>query len=332
MSMMSTLAPSTPNTLSVRGLTTEVSLENEWFPVVRDIDLEIRPGQTLGVVGESGSGKTMLALTILGLLPETGVRVGKGSVELHGQNLMTTPRTQLRALLGKRIAAVFQDPLTSLNPLFTVGDQIREVIRRHSNLNRRDANDRAASLLEAVRIPDPQRRLRSYPHELSGGQRQRVAIAIAIANEPELLVLDEPTTALDVTVQAEILELLRELQDRMGMAMLFITHDLGVARAVCDRIAVMYAGRIMEEASAEELLAEPLHPYTRRLIACAPRLGHADELLPIPGMPPAIGREITGCPFADRCDIVMPECRLAPIDFRVFGDRRVACLRPGEKP
>ena len=318
--------------LSVRGLVTEVRIQRRWFPVVRDVSFDIERGRTLGVAGESGSGKTMLALSILGLLPQSGVRISSGSVKLEGSELVDAPPARIRALLGQKIAAVFQDPLTSLNPLFTVGDQIAEVIRRHNDIGRRNARARAMQLLDAVRIDRASRRLRSYPHELSGGQRQRVAIAIAIANEPSLLVADEPTTALDVTVQAGILDLLADLQQRMGMAMLFITHDLEVARDISDRVAVMYAGRIVEGAATEELILSPLHPYSRRLINCAPQLGRPGDLAPIPGMPPAVDQIPVGCPFADRCDMVIPACREQHIEVIGIGDRRVACLRPGQRP
>ena len=336
---MSTVAPvpSAPGTppalLTVRGLTTEVKgPDASWFPVVREVDLEIPEGRTLGVAGESGSGKTMLALTILGLLPQSGVRVAAGRVDLDGTDLIRASAKQIRVLLGRRMSAVFQDPLTSLNPLFTVGEQISEAIRRHGDVTRRAASIRAGELLESVHIDNVARRLRAYPHELSGGQRQRAAIAIAIANEPALLIADEPTTALDVTVQADILDLLAELQRRMGMAMLFITHDLGVARDIADRVVVMYAGGIMEEAGTEELAEDPAHPYTRRLMSCAPRLGHRGELRPIPGMPPALDHLPPGCPFADRCDVVTAGCRVDKVELTPVGDRRVACIRPGARP
>lgn len=318
--------------LSVRGLVTEVITRSQRLVVLRGIDLDLDVRTTLGIAGESGSGKTMLALSILGLLARPAVRVTAGAIKFEGVDLVGAPPSYVRNLLGRRLSAVFQDPQTSLNPLFTVGEQIREVIRRHQRLSRHSADIRSGELLELVKIAEPTKRLRSYPHELSGGQRQRVAIAIAIANEPALLVADEPTTALDVTVQAEILELLAELRDRMGMSMLFISHDLGVIREICDRVVVMYAGRIVEESTAHELFRSPLHPYTRRLIECMPAVGQRAQSRPIPGMPPAMDSLPVGCAFADRCDVAEPRCEL--VDPRLVGDSKhsVACVKPGAKP
>ncbi len=318
--------------LSVQGLTTEVRGPGGWFPVVRSADLRLDRGETLAVAGESGSGKSMLALSILGLLPASGVRIASGRVELNGLDLLAEPAARVRAMLGRTMSAVFQDPMTSLNPVFTVGDQIVEVIRRHSSMGRRSALDRAAELLDAVRIDNAPKRVRAYPHELSGGQRQRVAMAIAVANEPDLLIADEPTTALDVSVQAEIIDLLDELQERIGMSMLFITHDLGVAQDISDRVAVMYAARIIELADSSELFANPLHPYTRRLMECAPTLGKRSRLAPIPGVPPPLQSLPAGCAFAERCDIADHACRTGTIPLTDLADRHVACIRPGERP
>ncbi|CAN5887046.1 ABC transporter ATP-binding protein [soil metagenome] len=318
--------------LDVRGLTTEVEARGQRFDVLRGIDLTISRGETFGVAGESGSGKTMLALSILGLLPQPQVRVTSGSVTFEGMDLVTAPAKYVRSLLGHRMSAVFQDPLTSLNPLFTVGDQIGEVLRRHGNVSRRAAATRARELLEAVHISQAEQRVRSYPHELSGGQRQRVAIAIAIANEPALLVADEPSTALDVTVQAEILDLLDELQQRMGMSILFITHDLGVVQDICDRLVVMYAGRIVEHASTDRVFASPQHPYTRRLMECVPRLGRHTEPRPIPGMPPPLNDLPQGCTFHPRCDVGEPRCQQQDVHLTGEPEHQAACIKPGARP
>lgn len=328
----SSTPPQMSPVLEVRGLTTEVHGPSGWFPVVRSADLRLDRGETLAIAGESGSGKSMLALSILGLLPASGVRIESGRVALNGLDLLSEAPGRVRALLGRTMSAVFQDPMTSLNPVFTVGDQIVEVIRRHSRMGRRSALERATELLDAVRIDNASKRVRAYPHELSGGQRQRVAMAIAVANEPDLLIADEPTTALDVSVQAEILELLEELRERIGMSMLFITHDLGVAKDISDRVAVMYAARIVELADSSELFANPLHPYTRRLMECAPAIGRRNRLAPIPGVPPPLQALPAGCAFAERCDIGDHACRTGPIPLTDLGDRHVACIRPGERP
>lgn len=318
--------------LKIENLVTEVHSQSEWFPVVRDVNLEIHPGKTMGLVGESGSGKTMLAMSILGLLPKETSRIPQGRIEFQGDDMLTKSPREKRTILGNRLSAVFQDPLTSLNPLFTIGNQMREVIRQHNTITKHDAHRRVIELLDAVHIPDATNRVSAYPHELSGGQRQRVAIAMAIANEPELLICDEPTTALDVTIQAEILELFHELQERMGMAMLFITHDLGVARDICDDISVMYAARIIESGEAQKVLNTPQHPYTRGLLKCVPRLGDTESLEPIPGFPPPLNQLPDGCSFADRCDVADVLCRTGRIEDRIAAGRQVVCIRPGETP
>ena len=322
------------NLLEVRDLRTHFTVEGETFRAVDGIDLDIARGEAVALVGESGSGKTVTAMSVLQLIPDPPGRIVGGRVLLDGEDLVTASDAELRAVRGGRIACVFQDPQTTLNPVLRVGHQIVEMLRAHGGLSRQQARARARELLEAVRIPDPERRLDEYPHQLSGGMRQRVVIAMALANDPDLLIADEPTTALDVTVQAEILDLLVELRERTGMALLFITHDLGVVAELCDRVVVMYAGRVVEQADTATLFADPKHPYTRRLIGCTPRLGSGrHDLTTIPGLPPALNDLPSGCAFAPRCDVVEDACRAAPVPLTDLGaDRSVRCLRPGAQP
>jgi peptide/nickel transport system permease protein len=233
----------------------------------------------------------------------------------------------LQHLRGNRIAYIFQNPMTSLNPLITVGEQIAETVRYHQAVSRQAAMDRARELMEQVQIPNARERLTSYPHELSGGMRQRVGIAMALANEPDVIIADEPTTALDVTIQAQILKLLDELRRTHGVSLVFISHDFGVISELCDRVVVMYAGQVVESGTVDEIYRRPLHPYTRRLMACVPRIGERQRpLVPIPGLPPALDDLPTGCRFADRCDQVTDECRAAPIDLRHQGNRSARCV------
>jgi peptide/nickel transport system permease protein len=320
--------------LSVRDLRTHFTVEGRTFRAVDGLDLDIAAGEAVALVGESGSGKTVTAMSVLQLIPDPPGRIVSGSVRLDGEDLVTAEARRLRDVRGGRIACVFQDPQTTLNPVLRVGAQIVEMLRAHSDLSRTDARQRARELLEAVRIPDPQRRLDEYPHQLSGGMRQRVVIAMALANDPDLLIADEPTTALDVTVQAEILDLLIELRERTGMALLFITHDLGVVAELCDRVVVMYAGRVVEEATTAALFADPKHPYTRQLIDCTPTLGSGRrDLATIPGLPPALDDLPPGCAFAPRCDVVEQRCHAAPVALTDLGSgHQVRCLRPGARP
>ncbi len=326
--------PDTTSLLEVRGLRTEFVVEDEVYRAVDGVDLTIGPGESVGLVGESGSGKTVTAMSILQLIPDPPGRIVGGSIEIDGVDLVRAPERVLRQVRGGRIACVFQDPLTSLNPVLPVGDQLTEMMRAHQDLDRRAARRRARELLDAVHIPHAERRLEEYPHELSGGMRQRVMIAMALANDPELLIADEPTTALDVTVQAEILDLLRELRERTGMSLLFITHDFGVVAELCDRVVVMYAGRVVEQAPVDKVFADAAHPYTRRLVDCMPRLGEGRrDLEVIPGLPPALNRLPDGCAFAERCDVVEEACRRGTIALEGYGeDRMVRCIRPGARP
>jgi peptide/nickel transport system ATP-binding protein len=285
-------------------------------------------GRTLGIVGESGSGKSVLALSIMRLLPPSA-RIRAGRVLFEGADLLDLPEAAMRALRGKRIAMIFQEPMTSLNPAFTIGDQIVEAIAAHEPAPRARLRERAVAALARVRIPDAARRAGDYPHQLSGGQRQRVMIAMALACNPDLLIADEPTTALDVTVQAEILDLLRALQGESGMAMILITHDLGVVAEMADEVAVMYAGRIVEEAPATLLFDDPQHPYTLGLLGSLPRLDAEVERLPvIEGTTPPADAWPSGCRFHPRCGFAEPACAASVPPSRPLGPaHRVACRR-----
>ena len=287
---------------ALRGLTAAVPGEKAAVHLVEDVSLHVHAGETLAVVGESGSGKTVTFTSALGLLPKPG-RVIAGEALLEGEDLLRLPAEALRQRRGARIGMVFQDPLTGLNPVFTVGEQIAEVLRAHLPIGRRAARDRAAELLARVQIPDPGRRIGDYPHQFSGGMRQRVLIAMAIALGPRVLIADEPTTALDVTVQAQVLDLLTDLRRAAGMAMVLITHDLGVVARQADRVAVMYAGRVVETGTVAEVFAAPRHPYTISLFRSVPDLDApaGTPLAPIAGAPPDPARRPSGCAFAPRC-------------------------------
>jgi len=296
---------------------------------VRGVSLSIAPGETVGLVGESGSGKSVTSLAILGLIQLPG-KICSGDIRWKGRSLLDKQgRRYARSIRGKELAVVFQDPMTSLNPLFTVGQQIGEVLRRHLGLSREQAGKRVIELLELVGIPSAQERARSRPHELSGGMRQRVMIAMALACEPEVLIADEPTTALDVTIQAQILELIADLQHQLGLAVLLITHDLGVVAGVCKRVVVMYGGKVVENGPAEELFERPGHPYTVGLLRSTPRLDVVrSRLVGIDGSPPHMVDPPTGCPFHPRCPIAEPRCEheMPPLGRYDHG-REVACWR-----
>ena len=276
------------------------------------VDLDVPNGSTLGLVGESGCGKSVTSLAIMGLLPKQSAEI-TGSIRFDGFDLLNVPDQTLRDLRGNRLAMIFQEPMTSLNPSFTIGDQIVETILRHRGGTRSAARRRAIELLRRVHIPSPERRIDEYPHKLSGGMRQRVMIAMALACDPQLLIADEPTTALDVTLQAQILDLMRELKAQSGAAIILITHDLGVVAEVCDEVAVMYAGEIVERASVDELFANPQHPYTVGLLGSIPRLGRrTSHLATIEGMVPNMTNPPPGCRFAARCPFVSEACTAAP--------------------
>jgi oligopeptide/dipeptide ABC transporter ATP-binding protein len=293
---------------------------------VDDVTLSLDQGQTLGIVGESGSGKTTLALTLLRMLPPAA-RVVSGEMLFEGSDLLKKPEHEMRRIRGKRIAMILQDPMMSLNPLFTVGDQVAEPIRVHEGAPRRSAWRRATELLKAVRIAAPERRVGEYPHQLSGGMRQRIVGAIAISCEPKILIADEPTTSLDLTIQAQYLKLLRDLQRAHNLALIFITHNLGIVAKMCDQVAVMYAGRLVEAGPVKQIYNSPAHPYTRALLESIPRLGDSRQrLTAIEGQPPDPSAPPPGCAFHPRCPKVMDRCRTeAPPEFRVADSQTSRC-------
>jgi oligopeptide transport system ATP-binding protein len=296
--------------LDVRGLKTVFRTRGGEVHAVNDVSFHLQPGELLGVVGESGSGKSVTMMSLLGLLPSPPAEVRGGSVMLGNQDLLKIGTDALRHVRGAKVGFVFQDPMTSLNPVFTVGNQLMEPLRLHMGMDKRQAEARAVELLELVGIPDARSRLKAYPHQFSGGMRQRVMIAIALACDPDVLIADEPTTALDVTIQAQILELVRELRTKLGMAIVWITHDLGVIAGIADRVMVMYGGQVVEQAPVRELFANPRHPYTRALLKTIPKLGGEREarLQVIEGQPPLMTGAPTACPFRNRCAHVFDRC------------------------
>jgi peptide/nickel transport system ATP-binding protein/oligopeptide transport system ATP-binding protein len=296
---------------------------------VDGVDLSVDRGRTLGIVGESGCGKSVLSLSIMRLVPPPG-RIASGQITFDGRSLLELPLAQMRDIRGNRIAMIFQEPMTSLNPVFTVGDQITEAMRAHDRSASSAAlRSRAISALQRVRIPAPERRFDEYPHQMSGGMRQRVMIAMALACAPDLLIADEPTTALDVTVQAQILDLLRELQQQTGMAIILITHDLGIVAEMADEVAVMYAGRVVERASGAQIFDDPQHPYTLGLLGSIPKVEEdRDRLLAIEGTVPAPFDLPAGCRFHPRCVFAAAACAMQDPELRLLGqDHRVACIR-----
>jgi oligopeptide/dipeptide ABC transporter ATP-binding protein len=293
--------------LEVDGLTVGFPTDDGLVQAVRGVSYQLRRGEVLGIVGESGSGKSVTSLAVMGLLPRTART--SGSVRFAGQELLGAPDPALAKIRGRRIAMIFQDPMTSLNPVYTVGYQIAEAVRAHHDVSKDAALERAGELLEIVRIPNAKARLGNYPHELSGGMRQRVVIAIAMANDPDVIIADEPTTALDVTVQAQILDALDTAREETGAAMVLITHDLGVIAGRADRVLVMYAGKLVENGSAEDVFYTPRMPYTLGLLGSLPRLDRPSErLTPIPGAPPSLVNMPPGCPFTPRCPLAQPVC------------------------
>ncbi|MCD0504906.1 ABC transporter ATP-binding protein [Bordetella petrii] len=314
--------------LELRNLRTEFRVGGGWHAAVRDVSLSVGRNETLAVVGESGSGKSVTALSILRLLPQAGARHGGGQILLEGEDLAQLPEKRMSRLRGDAIAMIFQEPMTSLNPTMTVGDQIAEAIRQHRRMSWAQARKAALQVLEEVKIPAAARRFDDYPHQFSGGMRQRVMIAMALACKPKVLLADEPTTALDVTIQAQILSLLAELKSAHGMAVLFITHNLGVVAQIADRVAVMYAGEVVETADVETLFARPTHPYTEALLRAMPRVDtDTDVLEPIAGSVPAITAMPGGCAYAARCPLKEPRCEQLRPTLEAVGDgHQVRCL------
>ena len=313
--------------LQIRDLRVTFKTQLGELKAVRGIDVDVAPGEILGVVGESGSGKSVSFLAAMGLLPSSATI--SGSVMLDGKELIGAKRKAIRSVRGKSLAMVFQDPLSALNPVHRVGDQIVEMIQSHQDMNTHDAEKRAVELLEIVGIPQPGERARQYPHEFSGGMRQRVVIAMAIANNPKVLIADEPTTALDVTVQAQILEVIQRVQQTFGTAVVLITHDLGVIARVADSVNVMYAGRNVESGSVQSIFDHPSHPYTRGLLSSLPHEG-AERLQPITGFPPNMLAPPSGCGFAPRCQFAVDACNAELPTLQPFDDLLTSCIRAAD--
>jgi oligopeptide transport system ATP-binding protein len=314
--------------LTVKDLQTRFHTPEGTVYAVNGISYELKQGETLAVVGESGCGKSVSMMSILGLIPIPPGQIAGGSALYQGRDLLKLSESDLENVRGKEIAMIFQDPMTALNPVLTIGRQISETLRKHLGMDQQDANERAAELLAGVGIPDAADRLSDYPHQFSGGMRQRAMIAMSLACAPSVLIADEPTTALDVTIQAQIVELVIRMRDQLGMAMIWITHDLGVVAGLADRVVVMYAGFLVEEAGVDDLYEDPRHPYTLALLAALPRVDQrrADRLNSIPGAPPSLLVEPRGCPFAPRCELAIERCWTENPALEAVAPRhRVAC-------
>ncbi len=315
------------NLLTVKDLNLEFKTSRGVLKALSGISFEVRRGEVFGIVGETGCGKTVTGLSVLRLLPRSA-KITNGLISFDGKNLLDMPASEMEQVRGGKIAMIFQDPSSSLNPVFTVGSQIMRVIRLHTDLNKKQAEERASETLTAVGLPDVRRIMNSYPHQLSGGQQQRVMIAMALSCRPQLLVADEPTTALDVTIQAQILKLLRDLQKQFDISVILITHNLGVVAQTCDRLAVLYAGRVAEIGSAQDIFNNPQHPYTRGLMNAIPKPGsRGKKMAAIPGTVPSNPGMVKGCPFADRCEFVFERCtQEAPSLFDVSDGHQSACF------
>ena len=317
--------------LEVRGLRAGFDTDAGYVEVLDGVSFELASGETLGLVGESGCGKSVSALSIMNLLPKPAGKITAGSIEFHNRDLVVLPQEEMHDVRGNRISMIFQEPMTALNPVHRIGNQIVEAVKLHEpDLPRTNARQRALEMLERVGIPAPDQRLKEYPHQLSGGMRQRVMIAMALAMQPDLLIADEPTTALDVTIQAQILDLLREMQRESGMAILFITHDLGVIAELCDRVTVMYAGCVVEQASVSQLFSSPRHPYTQGLLRSIPILDGIPKqpLATIPGVVPALIDMPDGCRFRNRCPNAEKDCELESPELKETLERHIACHHP----
>ncbi len=320
-----------PPLLDIQGLKTHFKTDDGWVRSVDGVDIAIHRGETVGVVGESGCGKTVTAMSILKLIPMPPGKIVEGRILWQGRDLVPLAGRELDDIRAKEIAIVFQEPMTSLNPVYTIGDQISEVLKRHEGLSKRQARERTIELLSLVQIPNAPRRFDDYPHQFSGGMRQRVMIAMALSCSPKLLIADEPTTALDVTIQAQILDLLADLKERLGMAIMLITHAMGVVAESTQRVVVMYAGKVAEEASVDQLFANPRHPYTQGLIRSIPRIDlaadHKQRLEAIAGTVPSLLTPPVGCRFAARCKFAMPDCLKAQPPLReIEPGHKVACI------
>jgi len=337
--------PSDAPLLRIENLRTQFSTENGTITAVDGVSFSIPRGETLGVVGESGCGKSVTALSVMRLIPDPPGKIVDGTIAYDGTNLLELPEAQMRAMRGNKISMIFQEPMTSLNPVFTTGEQVAEAVRLHQGKSRKEALEVAVEMFHLVGIPSPGERVHNYPHQMSGGMRQRVMIAMALACKPDLLIADEPTTALDVTIQAQILDLLRGLQDELGMSIMLITHDLGVVAETCRDVVVMYAGRIVEQADKQTLFESPRHHYTAGLLRSVPSYSTTPgggpyrdpgspkgRLQEIRGMVPALHELPRGCKFQDRCDAVQQKCRDVEPDLVPLGDSKVRCHYPVEVP
>tara|TARA_B100000614_G_scaffold261876_1_gene293040 strand:- start:6796 stop:7833 length:1038 start_codon:yes stop_codon:yes gene_type:complete len=318
--------------LTVEDFSLDLAPSGEFVPVLSDVDLTVRSGEVVGLVGESGSGKSTLAMSLMGLVPKKISRRRSGRIALGDIEITGAPRRALQSVRGSKIGMIFQEPMTALDPAYRVGDQVAEAIRRHTGVSRTEARKRAIENFKLVEVADAERRADAYPHELSGGLRQRVCIALAIACRPQVLIADEPTTALDVTTQAQVLDLLRRLRDELGMAVILISHDLAVIAEFCDRVMVMYAGQIVEASPIDPFFIEPEHPYSSALLQSLPENQPPLRALSVlPGSPPPLGMEVAGCRFAARCaHMVEGTCDVAPIPLTARGDRAFRCVRADE--
>ncbi len=321
--------------LEVRDLVVEFNTDRGRITAVKGVNLDVYKGKTLGVVGESGSGKSVTALSIMGLIPNPPGKIINGSIKYRGEELTTIPQNKMRKIRGNKISMIFQEPMTSLNPVFTVGNQIEEVLKLHqTELSKEQRHEKAIEMLRLVGIPSPEKRVKEYPHQLSGGMRQRVMIAMALSCEPDILIADEPTTALDVTIQAQILELMKKLQDELGMAIIMITHDLGVVAETCDDVAVMYCGKIVERGDVRTIFKHPQHPYTIGLLHSIPSYDSTTgeskgRLATIEGMVPSLFDLPDGCSFQDRCKYACDECRQNDPQLKALSEgHEVSCFFP----